>query len=144
MEETMMSTSVLEVMTPRPMSLPHTATIVEAARLMRDAGVGDVVVTDNGIVRGIVTDRDIVVRSIADAEDPSVATLATICSASLIAVAPTDTADHAAQIMRDQALRRLPVIEQRKLVGIVSLGDLAIELTPESALADISSAPANT
>ncbi len=136
--------SIREVMTTEPTVYPETATIAEAARAMRDSGVGYVLVERNGRLCGVVTDRDIVVRAIADALDPSAVRLSEICSRDLTALEPTDTVDDAVRIMREKAVRRLPVCEDGKAVGIVSLGDLAVDRDPGSALADISTAPPNT
>ena len=111
---------------------------------MREADIGDVIVIENNRVCGIVTDRDIVVRTVAEARDPATTTLADICSHPLLSVSPTDSVEHAVRLMRTHALRRLPVVEGGQPVGIVSLGDLAVERDPGSALGDISSTPPNT
>jgi CBS domain-containing protein len=110
---------------------------------MRDAGIGDVIVTENNQVCGIVTDRDIVIRTVAEAQDPAATTLADICSHALTTVAPTDSIEYAVQLMREKAIRRLPVVEGGQAVGIVSLGDLAVERDPGSALGEISAASPN-
>jgi CBS domain-containing protein len=130
-------------MTKNPVSLPGTSSVLEAARAMRDSNIGDVIVVENNKVCGIVTDRDIVIRAVAEARDPYNITLGDICSHALTTVTPTDSVDKAVQLMRDKALRRLPVVEKGQAVGIVSLGDLAVERDPESALGDISAAPPN-
>jgi len=88
--------------------------------------------------------RDIVVRTVAEARDPATTTLADICSHALTTVSPTDSIEQAVQLMRAKAIRRLPVVEGGQAVGIVSLGDLAVERDPSSALGDISAAPPNT
>ena len=133
-----------DVMTPQPTTLPGTASVQEAARAMRDQNIGDVIVIENNQVCGIVTDRDIVVRAVAEARDPATTTLADLCSHPLVTVTPTDSIEHAVQLMRSKAIRRLPVVDGGQAVGIVSLGDLAVERDPSSALGDISSAPPNT
>jgi CBS domain-containing protein len=124
-------------------SMPMTSTVAEAARKMRDADIGDVIVLDDGQLRGIVTDRDIVIRAIADGRDPATVKLGDICSRDLTTLSPTDTVDDAVRLMRDKAIRRLPVVEQGKPVGIVSLGDLAVSQDPHSALGNISAAAPN-
>ena len=139
-----MAQQIRELMTPNPVSLPGTASVREAARAMRDADIGDVIVIENNQICGIVTDRDIVVRAVAEARDPATTTLADLCSHPLVTVTPTDSIEHAVQLMRRKAIRRLPVVEGGQAVGIVSLGDLAVERDPGSALGDISSAPPNT
>jgi CBS domain-containing protein len=134
---------ISEVMTSNPLTMSATASTLEAARAMRDSNIGTVVVLDNGKVCGIVTDRDIVVRAVAQMRDLTSTKLADICSHELTTLAPTDTVEHAVQIMRSKAIRRLPVVQNGKPVGIVSLGDLAVERDPDSALGGISAAPAN-
>jgi CBS domain-containing protein len=124
--------------------LPGTASVHEAAQAMRDADIGDVIVIENQRVCGIVTDRDIVVRTVAEARDPATTTLADICSHPLLIVSPTDSVEKAVRLMGTYALRRVPVVEAGQPVGIVSLGDLAVERDPGSALGDISAAPPNT
>src|SRR5947209_18132590 len=137
-----MAQQIREVMTPNPVSLPGTASVREAARAMQDGDIGDVIVLENNRVCGIVTDRDIVVRTVAEAQDPAITTLADICSHRLLVVAPTDSLEEAVRLMRAHAIRRLPVVEEGgKAVGIVSLGDLAVERDPGSALGGISAAP---
>jgi CBS domain-containing protein len=138
-----MAQSIRDVMTTDPVSLPATASLVEAAECMKQRNIGDVVVTDEGRVCGIVTDRDIVVRAVAENRPVDGTTLGDICSKELVTVSPTDTTDDAVRLMREQALRRLVVIENGNAVGVVSIGDLAIDLDRGSALADISAAPPN-
>ena len=138
-----MAQQIRELMSPNPVSLPGTASVHEAARAMRDAEIGDVIVIEHHQVCGIVTDRDIVIRTIAEAQDPATTTLADICSHSLLAVSPTDSVEHAVRLMRTHSIRRLPVVEEGEAVGIVSLGDLAVERDPDSALGEISAAPPN-
>jgi CBS domain-containing protein len=101
-------------------------------------------VEDDGQVRGIVTDRDIVVRAVADGRDPASTTLGEVGSTDVVALSPDDTVERAVEIMRQKAIRRVPVVEGGRAVGIVSIGDLAAERDPDSALADISSARPNT
>jgi len=139
-----MAQQIRDLMTPNPVVLPGTASVHEAARAMRDADIGDVIVIENNRVCGIITDRDIVVRTLAEARDPATTTLADICSHPLLVVSPTDSVEKAVRLMGTQALRRLPVVEGGQPVGIVSLGDLAVERDPSSALGDISAAPPNT
>lgn len=135
--------TVHDVMTYNLTTLPMSASVLDAAHAMRDANIGDVMVLNNGNLCGIVTDRDLVVRAIAQGRDPSTTTLADICSQDLSTVAPTNSIDHAVQLMRQKALRRLPVVENGHPIGIVSLGDLAQNRDPQSALGEISAAPPN-
>jgi CBS domain-containing protein len=92
----------------------------------------------------VVTDRDIALRIVAEGRDSAATTLADVCSHSLLTVTPTDSVEEAVRLMRTHAIRRLPVVEDGRAVGIVSLGDLAIERDPDSALGEISSAPPNS
>ena len=138
-----MAQSIRDVMTAHPVALPATSSVIEAARAMRDSDIGGVIVVDNGRVCGIVTDRDITVRGVAEGRDMSHLKLADVCSRVLTTVSPTDSVDDAVRLMREKAVRRLPVVEGGKPVGIVSLGDLAVTRDPQSALGNISAAPAN-
>jgi len=133
-----------QVMTKNPLTVAETAPVREAATIMRDANIGDVLVTrSDGSVCGIVTDRDLTVNVVAEGKDPNSVTVEDVCSHQIESVASGDPVDRAVGLMRDRAIRRLPVIDDGNLVGIVSLGDLAIERDPKSALADISEAPPN-
>jgi CBS domain-containing protein len=140
-----MGQKIKDVMTTDVVACDASTPLTDAARLMRERDIGDVLVNDSrGQLRGIVTDRDIVVRGVADGVDVSRATLSDVCSANLASVTPDTGVDEAARMMRDMAVRRLPVVKDGKAVGIVSIGDLAIEREPKSALAGISAAPPNT
>jgi CBS domain-containing protein len=138
-----MAQSIRDVMTAHPITLPATSSVVDAARAMRDSDIGDVIVVENGQICGMVTDRDITVRGVAEGRNISSLTLGDICSRQLTTLSPTDSVDDAVLLMREKALRRLPVVEGGKPVGIVSLGDLAVTKDPHSALGNISAAPAN-
>jgi CBS domain-containing protein len=138
-----MAQLVRDLMTPNPVTLPATSSLVDAALAMRDFDVGAVLVLDNGHVGGILTDRDIVVRGIASGNYPATVKVGEICSRDLTLLSPTDSVEEAVSLMREKAIRRLPVVEQGKPVGILSLGDLALEKDPHSTLGDISAAPPN-
>lgn len=138
-----MAAKIAEVMTPRPLKMSPDAPVAEAASAMRDADVGDVLIVRGEDLVGIVTDRDIAVRVVADGQDPRSTTVGEISSGDVTAVSPEDDIDRAVALMRDKALRRLPVVESGQPVGIVSIGDLAVERDSTSALADISAAPPN-
>jgi CBS domain-containing protein len=138
-----MAQSLRDIMTQKPLTCQTSDTITAAARTMRDGNIGDVVVLENDQIRGILTDRDIVVRALAEGLDPSRTTVGEVCSRELTTLSPTDSIAEAVSIMRGKAIRRLPVVENGRPVGIVSLGDLAVERDPESALGGISSAPPN-
>ena len=138
-----MAQQIREIMTPTPVALPGTASVHEAARAMRDADIGDVMVIEHNQLCGIVTDRDIVVRLVAEAQDPAATTLADLCSHALVTVRRTDSIEEAVRFMRTHAMRRLPMVAGGQAVGMVSLGDLAVERDPHSALGEISAAPPN-
>jgi CBS domain-containing protein len=91
-----------------------------------------------------VTDRDIVVRAVADTRDSAATAVGEICSPDLVTVAPHDDADTAVQRMRERPVRRVPVVEDGRPAGVLSVGDLAMERDQRSALADISAQPPNT
>jgi len=132
-----------DIMTQRPVTVQATDTVAAAARSMRDGNIGDVVVVDNDQIQGILTDRDIVVRALAEGRDPGRTTVGEICSRELTTLSPNDAIGDAEKVMRDRAIRRLPVVEGGRPVCIVSLGDLAVERSPESTLGGISAAPPN-
>jgi CBS domain-containing protein len=136
--------TVREVMTTNVVYLPSETTLAEAARTMREQDIGDVVVADGPTLTGLVTDRDIVVRAVAERCDPSSTTIGEIVSRDLITVTPDDSVHSAALLMRDNAVRRVLVCDGDKgLVGIVSIGDLAEQIDPESVLGGISKADPN-
>lgn len=135
---------VRDAMTPQPAQLSVSATVAEAAQTMRDRNVGAILVTDEEGLCGMLTDRDIVVRGVADGKDPNRLKIGDICSHELWALAPTDPLTDAVQLMRNRSVRRAPVLENGKTaVGVISLGDLAVRLDPSSALGSISAARPN-
>jgi CBS domain-containing protein len=138
-----MKQNIREVMTRNPKALTQNATIMEAACAMRDNDIGDVVVLDNGRLCGILTDRDIVVRALAAGCDPNRTSVGEICSRALVTLTPEDSTGQAVRVMREHAIRRLPVEDGGRVVGIVTLGDVAVDADRRSALADISAAPPN-
>ncbi|WKU08057.1 CBS domain-containing protein [Micromonospora sp. HUAS LYJ1] len=131
-------TTVGEFMTTRLVTMDGNDTLAAAAQEMRDSAIGDVVVTNGDDVVGIVTDRDITVRGVAEDLDPNRTRLREITSRDVITVSQYDDAVAAADLMRTYAVRRLPVVDDGRLVGLVSVGDLAVEREPQSVLADIS------
>nr|WP_297430399.1 CBS domain-containing protein [uncultured Actinotalea sp.] len=138
-----MARTISDVITPDPVTIEATGTVRDAAELMRAGDIGDVVVVEDGRLLGIVTDRDLVVRVLAvggGPDDP----VRQACSGDLVTVAPDTPLEEAARVMREHDVRRLPVTSGEELVGIVSIGDLAMEKDPRSTLADISAARPNT
>jgi CBS domain-containing protein len=137
--------TVRDVMTRQVVYLPAETTVDEAAQAMRAADIGDVVVTDGPALAGILTDRDIVVRAVAERKDPSLTTVGSIASRDLVMIQQDASPQEAAELMRDRALRRLLVCDaDRQLVGVITLGDLAMHLDPSSTLSDISEAAPNS
>jgi CBS domain-containing protein len=134
---------IQEIMTAAPTALPEETTLVEAARVMRDQDVGDVLVERDGELTSIVTDRDIVIRALAEDRSPADTALREVASKDLVTLTPKDPVDKAVKLMRERAIRRIPVVEDGRPVGIVSIGDLAVERDSRSALADISAAEPN-
>ncbi len=139
--------SVAGVMSPDPVAVSSDSAVLDAARMMRELDIGAVLVMDGDRLKGVVTDRDITVRAVAEERDVARTPVSDIASHSLTTVSPDDTLDRVAEIMRSEALRRLVVVQGGRPVGIVSLGDLALtdEAAEDAAIAltDISAAPAD-
>jgi CBS domain-containing protein len=136
--------TVKELMTSNPFTVAESASVSEAARIMRDQSIGDVLVArPDGTICGIVTDRDLALGVVAEDRDPTSMRVQDVCNHKIESIGSDDPVDEAVALMRNHAIRRLPVIDSGQLVGIVSLGDLAVERDPRSALADISEAPPN-
>jgi CBS domain-containing protein len=134
---------IRDVMTADPTTLPEDATAADAARQMRDEDIGDVLVVKEGRLSAIVTDRDIAVRVVAEDLPPAQTRLSDISSKDLATLSPDDAVADAVRIMREKALRRIPVVEDGRPIGVVSIGDLAVERDTDSALADISASEPN-
>jgi CBS domain-containing protein len=122
-----MARLVADVMTRRVVYLPEGTMLDEAAQAMRDQGIGDVVVTHGPTMMGLVTDRDIVIRAIAEDLPPKATTLGSIASHELLMIEQSATVDEAVHAMRERSVRRLLVCDaDRKVVGILSLSDIAL------------------
>ncbi|WP_328421315.1 CBS domain-containing protein [Streptomyces sp. NBC_00443] len=135
-----MAEFVKDVMTPGVVAVRPDASLVEAAQLMRAQDIGDVVVADGQDVVGVLTDRDITVRAVADGADPLTVSVRSVCTRNPVVIDPGERVSVAVALMREHSVRRLPVVEGGLPVGVVSLGDLAETEDPDSALADISRA----
>ena len=137
-----MADTIRDLLKGDPVTVEASATVEEAAKLMDEKDIGNVLVVENDEVQGIVTDRDIVVRVIAkgNGADASVREAATT---DVESIEPDASIDDAIKKMEQGNIRRLPVVEDGKPVGVVSLGDLAQARDKDSALADISSASPN-
>ena len=140
-----MTRRVRDVMSPGAVAVEPMTTLERAARVMREQDVGDVLVAYDCDLFGLLTDRDIVIRAVADGRDPHATTAGSVCTRPpVVTLTPEDTTDHAVELMRKYAVRRLPVVERGGCpVGMISLGDLATTEDPHSALADISRADPN-
>ena len=132
-----MDAKVRDVMTPGPIGVDYHQSIGEAARTMRDWGVGAILVVSNESLYGLVTDRDLVVRAVAEARDAD-EPVGPLSSANLIGVDADADVHEAMRLMRQHAVRRLPVLEDGQVAGIVSLGDLAMQDEPDLAFAQLS------
>jgi CBS domain-containing protein len=138
-----MGQSIRDVMTADPHTVKADATLEDAAREMKADDIGAVLVEDGGQVSGILTDRDIVVRAIAEGRDPSSTKVGDVATRDVKTLSPDSSVEDAIKIVREQHVRRIPVVKDGRPAGIVSIGDLAIERDSDSALADISQAPSN-
>src|SRR5206468_11440908 len=122
-----MNESVRDVMTVAPCALSTRDTVTTAAQVMRENDIGDVIVLEGRRLFGILTDRDIVVRGLAEGADLQATTVHRICSRVLTVIAPSASVGEAVRLTPDKAIRRLPVAdERREVVGIVALGHLVV------------------
>ncbi|MGI8878652.1 MAG: CBS domain-containing protein [Candidatus Limnocylindria bacterium] len=116
---------VRDIMTRDPSTLAPTATLGEAATIMKQEDCGSVPVVEAGRLIGIVTDRDIVVRVVAAGKDPKTELVSEAMTADPVTVEPDASVDEAQRVMADRQVRRLPVVEDGKLVGLVVIGQVA-------------------
>jgi len=132
---------ISEIMTTEIKKATPDNTLADIAAMMRDEDVGALPVVQDGELRGIVTDRDIVVRAIAEGKEPTTTTVQEVLSEELESVEPDDDVEDAADLMASRQIRRLPVVQRGKLIGMVSLGDIAVkheESTASHALEGVS------
>ncbi|MEU3310830.1 CBS domain-containing protein [Nocardiopsis sp. NPDC055551] len=135
--------SITEIMNPSVRTVTPDTTLREAAEIMRDEDVGDVVVTSSGRLHGMLTDRDVVVRCVAEGGDPATVRVGDVCSTEIVTVPRQSSVKDAVHTMRTATVRRLPVVDDDEVVGVVTMGDLAQAVDERSALADVSQAPPN-
>jgi CBS domain-containing protein len=121
-----MARSVRDTMTGNPRSIDASASVVEAAQLMREGHIGSLPITRDGQLVGMITDRDITTRVVADAADHRTAPVGDVSSRDLVTVEPDRDLDEALQLMAAHQVRRLPVVENGRLVGIVAQADVAL------------------
>ena len=120
-----MNAKVRDLMTPGPIGVDYHQSIGDAARTMRDWGIGAVLVFNGQVLHGLVTDRDLVVRAVAESKGPD-EPVGPLSSGDLIGVDADDDVAVAVRLMRENAVRRLPVIQDGQVAGVLSLGDLAL------------------
>lgn len=135
--------AVREVMSAAPETVDIDTSIREAAEKMRVADIGNVIVTENGQVRGILTDRDIAVRAVSEGRDPDAAKVGDIMTPSPVMIGPSESVKAAIDLMHQHDIRRLPVVKSGRPVGVVALADVSMSPRVQPLLADISTAPPN-
>ncbi|MGH3032070.1 MAG: CBS domain-containing protein [Gaiellaceae bacterium] len=118
-------TQIRDLMTENPSSCERGTPVAEAAKVMAREDVGSVPVVEGGRLVGVVTDRDLVVRVLAEGRDPESTTAGEIASSDLVTLSPDDNLDQALQLLARHQVRRLPVVEGERLVGIVAQADIA-------------------
>jgi CBS domain-containing protein len=138
-----MTRKVQEIMSAAPVCMAASESVSAAAKAMKDRGIGTVLVLSGGRLAGLVTDRDIAIRVLAENRDPLTTRLGDICSSELAMLSPDDDVETAIRIVRDRAVRRLPVIADGTPVGVVSIGDLALDRDERSVLSEISAPRSN-
>jgi CBS domain-containing protein len=131
-----MAKLVRHVMTEAPRSLDEGMTAADAAGIMRNFDVGVVPVVRDDELIGLVTDRDLVIRVVADRENATAIRLGDIATASPVTISPDAKLSEARELMANHRVRRLPVVKGSALVGIVSLGDLALNDSSERAVGE--------
>jgi CBS domain-containing protein len=122
-----MAESVRDAMTENPQSISASASVVEAARLMREKDIGSLPITDDEKLVGMITDRDITTGVVAEASDPGTTSVGDVSSRDPISVEPDQDLEEAVQLMSRHQVRRLPVVENGRLVGIVAQADIALK-----------------
>ncbi|HEV2252616.1 MAG TPA: CBS domain-containing protein [Streptosporangiaceae bacterium] len=131
-----MTGKVRDIMSAAPVCMAATESVSAAARAMKERRIGTVLVVSGGRLEGLVTDRDITIRVLAENRDPATTCLGEICTRELAVLGPDDDIRHADRLVRERAVRRLPVIAGGVPVGVVSIGDLALDRDGRSAAPD--------
>lgn len=136
--------AIRNIMTKQTKTMQADASVADAAKAMQTSAIGGVMVAGNdGKLCGFLTDRDVVVRVVAEHRDPEATRVGDVCTRDVTCLGPDDPVDRAIALMAEHKVRRIPVVENGKPVGLVSLGDLAQVRDPESVLGTISAAPPN-
>lgn len=128
-----MAKTVREAMTANARAVSLAESLADAAQMMKEEDVGSLPVVDDGRLIGIVTDRDIVVRAVAERRDPQSVTVGDVASRELVTVEPEQDLDEALRLMAGRRVRRLPVVEDGRLVGMLAQADVAIEAKEKNA-----------
>ena len=118
-------TQVRDVMTSNPTTCSMEASVADAATVMAQEDVGPIPIMKGDRLVGILTDRDIVVRVVAEGRDPQSTTVGEVASTNLVTVSPDENLDRALQLLAEQQVRRLPVVEGEALVGVIAQADIA-------------------
>ena len=132
-----------DIMSPAPICMAPGESVFAAAKAMKQHGIGAVLVLTDGRLSGLVTDRDITVRVLAENRDPLTTRIGDICRSELAVLGPDDDLEQATRLVRERAVRRIPILADGIPVGVVSIGDLALDKDAMSALSGVSSAPPN-
>jgi CBS domain-containing protein len=138
-----MTRKVRDIMSSAPVCMAPGDSVSAAAKAMKQHGIGTVLVLTDGRLSGLVTDRDITVRVLAENRDPQITRVGDICGDELAMLSPDDDVEQARRLVRERAVRRIPVLADGTPVGVVSVGDLALEKGATSALSGVSLAPPN-
>ena len=137
-----MALKVRDTMTGSPRSIDASTSVVEAAQLMREGHIGSLPITDDEQLVGMITDRDIAMRVVAEAADHTKTSVGDVSSRDVVTVEPDEDLDEALQLMARHQVRRLPVVENGRLVGIVAQADIALSENEKTAkLVEAISAP---
>lgn len=115
-----------DIMTRDVRTIDRNSTVEQAARMMKELNVGSIPVTENGNVIGIITDRDVVLRNVADGRTAADTRVEEVMSKTVVTATPDMDVHRAADLMAQNQIRRLPIVENDRMVGIVSIGDLAV------------------
>jgi CBS domain-containing protein len=133
-----------DIMSAAPVCMAPGESVSDAAKAMKRHGTGTVLVLTDGRLSGLVTDRDITVRVLAESRDPRTTRIGDICSGELVVLGPDDNMAEATRLVRERAVRRIPVLRDGTPVGVVSIGDLALEKNATSGRSGVSPAPPNS
>ena len=139
-----MARKMRDIMSAAPVCMAPGESVSAAAKAMKEHGIGTVLVLTEGRLSGLVTDRDITVRVLAENRDPRTTPIGDICSSELVVLGPDDDVEQATRLIRERAVRRIPILADGTPVGVVSIGDLALDKDATSALSGVSSAPPNS